>query len=389
MQRIVILGGGAGGAVAASRLAKLLKREKEKQEVQITLIDQNPHHEFRPSYLWVSMGIREPDQVQRSLTLLTRKGIDILNATITAINPEKQQVTTTRGTLDYDYLVISLGAQLRPDTIPGIENTYHAWELNDAYRLRQALTNFRGGKVVVGPVEPIYRCSPAPFELAFMIRYLAEQRGISEKTEITVIHPWQQPMEPFGPFMVNAFNLFLHQFNVRFLGGWQTTRITPGKIHAADGRELPYDLAIIIPPHEPAHPIKSHPTLTNPENGWLLVDKETLRHPEYNNIFGIGDIISPTLGIGMAGVFAHFQADYVASQITDEIKGTYMGLHYNRSGICVMDVGYLGAAVFCDFTDVIRGKAKYPRCWMLGGMRAFRGAKIAFERMWFAQLFGK
>ncbi len=174
-------------------------------------------------------------------------------------------------------------------------------------------------------------------------------------------------MEPFGPFMVNAFNLFLRQFNVRFIGGWQTANIKQGKIYSADGKELAYDLAILIPPHEPAQPVKDHPELTNQDNGWLLVDKETLRHPQ------IGDIISPTLGIGMAGVFAHFQADYVASQITDEIKGTYM------------DVGYLGAAVFCDFTDVIRGKAQYPRCWMLGGMRAFRGAKIAFERMWFAQ----
>ncbi len=196
-------------------------------------------------------------------------------------------------------------------------------------------------------------------------------------------------MAPFGPFMVKAFRMFLDQFNVRFVGGWQTNRVSEKKVYAADGREMDYDLAIIIPPHEPAPPIRDNDKLRHPETGWMWVDKETLRHPKYPNIFGIGDIISPTLGIGMAGVFAHFQADYVASQIADEIKGTFMGQHYNKSGICVMDVGYLGAAVFCDFSEVIAGTAQYPKCWMLGGMRAFRGAKLAFEKMWFAQLFGK
>jgi sulfide:quinone oxidoreductase len=55
----------------------------------------------------------------------------------------------------------------------------------------------------------------------------------------------------------------------------------------------------------------------------------------------------------MAGVFAHFQAEYVASRIADEIKGAYMGEHYNMSGVCVMDMGYIGATVYCDFTKRI------------------------------------
>ena len=53
--------------------------------------------------------------------------------------------------------------------------------MKDALKLREALSNFSGGKVFVGPAEPVYRCSPAPFELAFMIRYISEQRGFSEK----------------------------------------------------------------------------------------------------------------------------------------------------------------------------------------------------------------
>ncbi len=389
-KKVVVLGGGTGGAVVASRLSKILKDEIKNQKLELYLIDKNPLHEFRPSYLWVAVGTREPNEITRPLSKLKEKGINVINSEVKEIIPEKNKVLFDGQELEYDYLVVSLGTVLKPEKISGIEKTFHAWEMKDALKLREALGNFRGGRVVVGPAEPVYRCSPAPFELAFMIRYISEQRGFSEKTEITVIHPWDEPMQPFGPFMVNAFKMFLNQFNVKFVGGFWTEKIKDGKIQAKDGREIEFDLSIIIPPHQPAYPVFKNSKLRNDNaDGYMLVDKKSLRHPEYKNIFGIGDIISRSLGIGMAGVFAHFQADYVASQIIDEIKGTSMGILYNRTGICVMDVGYMGAGVFCDFSKVIDGAAPYPDCWMLGGMRAFRGLKVAFERMWFSQIFGK
>ena len=389
-KKIVILGGGSGGVVVASRLSKVLKDEIKSRKVELILIDKNSNHEFRPSYLWVATGMRKPEEVARPLELLRQKGVEFINSEVREIDPENCKVKTENGEFEWDYLVVSLGTVLRPEKVKGIEKTYHAWELPEAKKLHKRLSEFRGGKIVIGPVEPIYRCSPAPFELAFMIRYISEQRNISEKTEITVIHPWEEPMQPFGPFMVKAFYMFLSEFNVKFVAKFETEEITDGKIRAKDGREIEYDLAIIIPPHEPSPPVFRNPKLRNEEKfNYMLVDRRTLRHPNYKNIFGIGDIISPTLGIGMAGVFAHFQGDYVATQIADEIKGTFMGLTYNKTGLCVMDVGYLGAGVFCDFTDVIDGKAEYPKCWMLGGMKAFRGLKVAFERMWFGQFFGK
>lgn len=393
MKKIVILGGGTGGVVVATRLSKYLHQEIISEKVKIFLVDKNKNHEFRPSYLWVATGIRNPEDISRPLEFLRNKRIEFINSGVVEIDPDKQKVYLegeNRKELDYDYLVISLGTELRPEKTSGIERTYHAWELKDSIRLKSALANFKGGKVVVGPVEPFYRCSPAPFELAFMIRYISEQRGISEKTDITVIHPWAEPMQPFGPFMVSAFKAFLEQFKVKFEGNFYTSEIKDGKIVSKDGKEIQYDLAIIIPAHEPAKPVYTNPKLRNQNaDGYMLIDKKTLRHPQYRNVFGIGDIISRSLGIGMAGVFAHFEGDFVASQIVDEIKGSFLGMTYNKSGLCVMDVGYLGAGVFCDFSKVIDGLAQYPDCWMLGGMKAFRGLKVAFEKMWFAQIFGK
>jgi hypothetical protein len=96
-------------------------------------------------------------------------------------------------------------------------------------------------------------------------------------------------MQPFGTFMVNAFKMFLNQFNVKFEGGFSTEKIKDGKIQAKDSREIEYDLAIIIPPHEPADPVFKNRKLRNDNaDGYMLVDKKLLRHPEYKNIFGSG-----------------------------------------------------------------------------------------------------
>jgi hypothetical protein len=65
-----------------------------------------------------------------------------------------------------------------------------------------------------------------------------------------------------------------------------------------------------------------------------------------------------------------------------------MGELYNMVGVCVMDTGYMGAAVWCDFTEKLYGRAEHPDCRMLGGMRSFRAVKVAFEKWWFANLFG-
>jgi sulfide:quinone oxidoreductase len=153
-----------------------------------------------------------------------------------------------------------------------------------------------------------------------------------------------------------------------------------------DGRTLPYDLAVVVPAHEcPA--VISASGLAG-ANGWMDVRVPSLESPKHENVFGIGDVVAPTIGLGMAGVFAHFQAEHVATQIIDRVRGVYSGELYNMVGVCVMDCGYVGAAVWCDFTEKVLGRAKIPDCRMLGGMRAFRSVKTAFESYWFANLFG-
>jgi sulfide:quinone oxidoreductase len=382
-ERVLILGGGTGGAVAARRFAQWAKPG----EVEVTLVDQSPWHEYRPSYLWVMTGKREPDDVRRPLAELERRwGTTVVQATVQRIDPDGRSVETDAGTIEYDTLIVSLGSVLSDD--PLIAGLDAPWELDASVRLRERLRDFRGGRVLVGPVSWPYRCPPAPFEVAFMLRYLAEQRGLEGRTDVTVFHPWSEPMETFGPLMIRGFKQFLDQFGVGFVGGFELEHHDAASktLSAKDGRDLPYDFAVAIPAHEAPAPVAHSPLAA--DGGYMDVDLPSMRSPTYETVYGIGDVVAPTIGLGMAGVFAHFQAEHVVSQILDRTRGAFMGELYNMVGVCVMDTGYMGAAVWCDFTDKLMGRSPYPDCRMLGGMRAFRAVKVAYERYWFAHLFG-
>jgi len=385
MRKILILGGGPGGVVAANHLARRLKDG----EAEVTLIDKTGYHVYPPSLLWIMTGKREVDDIRRPLSILTKRGVKVVTDTVTEIDPDNNVVRTSSGSYEYDYLIVALGSDPRPDLMQGWEHVCAPWTIEGAIKCRDLFSRIRGNSsIVVGIHSMPYKCPPAPFETAFLLRYIAEQRGMADGSQFTLFHEWTEPMEPFGPLMVRAFKNFLDRYGVNYIGGVRPESITENTIELSNGESLHYDFAVVVPPHTPPKPVADSVLSNEDVSGYMNVDIRTLKHPKYDNVFGIGDVIAPTLGLGMAGVFAHFQAEFVSSQILDDIRGTYMGELYNMSGVCVMDMGYLGAAVYCDFTQKIIGGSPYPECYMLGGMRAFRAVKEAFEAFWFAWLFG-
>lgn len=378
--RVLVLGGGPGGVVVAHRL-----RKWGRDLVDVTLVDKEEYHEFKPSYLWVMTGNREPSDVRRPLASFAgRNGVKFVRAEVTEIRPGDRLVKTSNGLgLEYDYLVVALGSTPGPQP----KGTCSPWTLEGAVACRRALAELRSNnpRILVGPSSPVYKCPPAPFETAFLIKYVLEQRGLSPS--ITVFHEWREPMEPYGPTMVSMFKSMLDAYNVGFVGGASFKGVDPGRsVVLTSAGDMEYDLAIVVPPYHPPKPVKE--SELSGGNGYMRVRIPTMKSHEYDDVYGIGDVVAPSLGLGMAGVFAHFQGEYVATQIIDEVKGAYLGEHYNMSGVCVMDLGYVGAAVYCDFTDVVLGRSRWPRCMVVGGARIFRFVKAAFERQWFTSFFG-
>jgi sulfide:quinone oxidoreductase len=312
-KRVVVLGGGSGGVVAATNLGRNLGDRHD-----VILVDKRPDHVFMPAFLFVMVGERRPAEITRGLDQLAKRNIKFVQSEVSGIDPNRQQVHLQNQKLDYDYLVVSLGMQVRPDLVPGFaEASIHPWELDGAVRLHDALESFRGGRVVVGvPLGP-YRCPPAPYEAQWMLDSYFKKRGMRERVEIEYFTRDPEPTgEHRNPLVwmdeeSRGRNIKQHyEFVVR--------SIDPDKKEVAGlyGYRIPYDLLVMVPPHRPAQALFDC-GLAETENG-VRVDYETMR-TKWDNVYAIGDCAD--MPASKSGGVAHQEADVVAHNLTAEITG--------------------------------------------------------------------
>ena len=149
---ILILGGGVGGVATARALRKRLPATH-----RIVLVDRERDHVFAPSLLWLMVGQRTADAITRPLARLARKGIEVRVGNVEHIDPDRRIVTVAGEKIAADYLVITLGADLVPDVIPGLAQAGHNfYTRSGAESLWSALRNLRAGRIVVLTAAPAY-----------------------------------------------------------------------------------------------------------------------------------------------------------------------------------------------------------------------------------------
>ncbi len=373
--KVLVLGGGSGGLVAANKVKRLLG-----PRVEVTLVDKNPYHEFMPAYPWVAFGMREPEEIRRPLARLEKRGIQYLQATVEALEPDKNRVQTDQGSLDYDYLIVSLGAEAQPSPAP---EALAPWSLEGALKLREALKRFQGGRVVVGVSSPYYPCPPAPYEVAGQVEFALKVKGVRSKSQVDVFHLNPLPLAGMGPVISGKVLEILKSKGIAFHGEFEPVGFEGGKVRAKDGRELAYDLLILTPPFAPNRVVRTSP-LAGP-SGFPEVDKATFRSLKYPNVFVIGDTVNPSLMLPPAGVVAHFQGEYVAGVIAADLKGAYIGEPFNPVAMCIMDFGDNALLPQCSFERVLAGTGM-PSCGVMAVGKWVRVTKMLFEGFWFATL---
>ena len=312
-KQIVVLGGGSGGVVAAANLGRKLGDKHD-----VILIDKRLDHVFMPAFLFVMVGERQPQDVTRSLKQLEKHNVKFIQSEVSGIDPNLQQVELHNQKIDYDYLIVSLGMQIRPDLIPGFtEASIHPWELDGAVRLRDALASFKEGRIVVGvPLGP-YRCPPAPYETQWMLDSYFKKRGIRDRVQIEY---FTRDPEPAGEHRNPSVwmddesrrrNIKQHyEFVVRSID--PEAKVVSGLYKY----NIPYDLLIMIPPHRPVQ-VLFDCGLADTESG-IRVDYETLR-TKWDNVFAIGDCAD--MPASKSGGVAHQEADILAHNLTVEITG--------------------------------------------------------------------
>lgn len=374
MAKIVILGGGFGGVVAATELRKKLGKEHK-----VILIDKSREHLFTPSLLWLILDERRPEKIKRDLSVLNKKGIEYLNAEVQKIDPVRKTVFTSDGELNYDYLIISLGAEVVKDVIPGHKDAVNFYCLKGAEVLRDELKRFEGGKFAVVIASTPFKCPAAPYEAALLIDAYLAKRGIRGKTEIAIYTPETLPMPVAGPVLGNAVKELIESRGISFNPQKKLVSIANRELTFESGEKIKADLIAWVPPHRAPSVVKDS-GLTN-ETGWMPVDGKTMK-TQFEGVYAIGDITANKLPSGMmlpkAGVFAHGQAEVVAHNIAAEINKTGELKEFDGQGYCFLEMGN-GIAGFASGNFYAEPK---PLVNLKNPGRFWHYGKVAFEKWW-------
>lgn len=380
--RIVILGGGAGELVAAYHLRRRLAREH-----RVVLIDRSPDHVFSSSLLWLMVGQRQDHQIRRPFARLADQGVEFHRDNIEEIDLGRKVVRTRSKAFGFDYLIVSLGAQLAPDTVVGFDDMAHnLYDLEGSKRIHAALEVFSGGSIGVFIPSMPFKCPAAPYEAAFLIEAFCRKRGIRDKTEIHLFTPEHQPMPVAGPVVGEAITGMLQAQGIHYHPLYTFEELRPERREIVDsnGSATQVDLLLGVPPHRAPEVVRSSGLLG--VSGWIHADPQTLR-TEHEGVFAIGDITSIRLPNGKmllkAGVFAHAEAKVVAAQIASDVRGNQPRALFDGNGFCWIELGDgkagFASGRFYDEPD--------PHVRMFPPGRLWHWGKVAIEQWWLRHWF--
>ena len=347
-KRILILGAGFGGLTTANLLRKNLSLSSV--DHQISIVDSKDYFIMGLVNLWILSGIRTLEDSKIALSRLENKGISYLNGAVTAIDPVSRTVTI-KGTsilrLEYDYLVIALGAEFELEHVKGFSenggvNLYDAGQIP---KLRERILSLKRGRIALCITSLPYKCPPAPYEASLLINDILVSNGTRDSISIDIYTPTPIALPVAGAKVSQDVINLLNDNHINFHPLHKIkTVLDKEMIEFENGNKANYDLLIAIPPHRVPKVIRNSDLIKEGQN-WINVDKFSLK-TDYENIFAIGDVnevkVNENVAIPKAGVFAEAQAKVVSQQIIDDIENNRdkpLSPKFDGKGFCFMEVG--------------------------------------------------
>lgn len=323
--RVVVLGGGVGGTIVANRLAA-------HRDVDLTLVDNHGLHLFQPGLLHVPLNGKTIRDLERPESELLRGRVRLRVGRVREVDPVHRKVRLEDGDLDYDWLVIATGSRILQDDVPGLkERGFHFHCAKGAMKLQRRLQDFQGGRVVIGAAALPYKCPPSIIEFALLFDEWLRERKLRDKTEIAYTYPIDSVFAK--PEAAAPIRGWLEERGIRIETSFVPATVDAAVIASKDGRRLPFDLLVMVPPHRGA-PYLRNSALAGP-SGFVTVDPRTLRAGD--RVYALGD--TADLPVPKSGSAAHHQAAVVAANIRSEILGSAPAENYDGRVACFLEVG--------------------------------------------------
>lgn len=361
MKNLVILGAGTAGTMMLNKLYKELDRE----EWEITIVDQYKTHYYQPGFLFIPFGIYKKEDVIKPKHNFFPPGTRVIFSAIDKVIGEENKVVLEDGkVLRYDYLIIATGTETRPSETPGLKDKLWYKDIFDFYTIEGALAlhkrfkDWEGGNLVMCIPELPYKCPVAPIEFVCLAEAYFAERGMRDKVNISYVTLMSGAFTK--PVASKMLGDLLKEKNIEVVPDFYLSHVDNDnkKIISYDDREIPFDILTIVPVNMGSDMIERS-GLGNDMN-YVKTDKYTLQSEDFENIFVIGD--AANIPTSKAGSVAHFAAEILTENILAAMEGRPLPAKFDGHANCYIETGY-GKGALIDFnydTEPLPGTFPLP-----------------------------
>jgi sulfide dehydrogenase [flavocytochrome c] flavoprotein subunit len=312
--RVVVVGGGFGGATAA-RYLKMWGGN-----VDVTMVDRNPAFVSCPISNLVLGGHKQMADITVGYAGLRNLGVKVVQGEVTAVDAAAKQVKLADGTsLTYDRLVLSPGVDF--DNVPGLAaqaNVLHAWKAGaqTAALRRQLETMADGGVYALSIPKAPYRCPPGPYERACMVASYFKQH--KPRSKVLVFDG--------NPEITSKKGLFEKAFAdhykgiIEYRGNAELREVTGAQTAKLEFDDIRANVLNVIPPQR-AGDIARQAGVINVNNRWVGVNWLTMESTAVPGIHVLGDATFPGPGMPKSGHMANQHGKVAAAAIIQLLKG--------------------------------------------------------------------
>lgn len=315
-RRVVVIGGGWGGATAAKYI------RLTDPSIDVTLLEPNKEFISCPFSNLVVAGVESLKNLTLNYNGLRKHGIRIRHEAAAAIEPDRKRVRVAKDSLEYDRLIVSPGIDFQWDQVDGLaqakDKVLHAWKAGpQTVQLAQQLRAMPDGGVVVMSVPPVaYRCPPGPYERASMIGWFLKTK--KPKSKLIVLHANKDIVSKTGLFKA-VFKDYAANIDYRPSQKVEKLDVNSHEVTTETGDKVKYDVVNIIPPQR-AGAIAVESDLVSGDKRWCEVDHVTYESVKQKNIHVVGDA---TIGLPVpkSGNVANAMGKICATAVASLLNG--------------------------------------------------------------------
>ena len=359
--RVVIIGGGTAGITVAAQLAR------KGSPSDLAIIEPSDKHYYQPLWTLVGGGVFPKQHSQQDERSLIPVGATWIRDAVSEFSPENNTVLTREGKrIQYDYLVVAPGLQLDWDKVKGLKESLgrdgvcsnYSYETVD--KTWEFMRSCRSGNAIFTQPSPPIKCAGAPQKIMYLADDTFQKAGVRQQVNVIftsaaasifAVKKYAQALDK-----VVARRQIYARFQHNLIEVRPATK--EAVFQRLDTKEevvLPYSLLHVTPPMSAPDFIKRSP-LAN-ETGWVDVDKQTLQHVRYPNIFSLGDASS--LPTSKTGAAIRKQAPILVQNLMAVRQGHALTGRYDGYTSCPLVTGY-GKLILAEFDYDLAPQETFP-----------------------------